>query len=62
VYASTAGEEYSFVKKWGTQGDAVNQFEEPTGIVLLPVMVTVWPLSLLTFLDLFTISQHIFNT
>ena len=32
VYASTAGEEYSFVKKWGTQGDVDNQFEEPTGI------------------------------
>ena len=31
-------------------------------IVLLSVMVTVWSLSLLTFLDLFTISQHIFNT
>jgi Ca2+-binding RTX toxin-like protein len=32
VYASTAGEEYSFVKKWGTEGDVDNQFEEPTGI------------------------------
>ena len=32
MYASTSGEEYSFVKKWGIEGDADNQFEEPTGI------------------------------
>jgi tripartite motif-containing protein 71 len=31
VYAQSVDEEYSFVKKWGTQGDADNQFEEPTG-------------------------------
>ena len=32
VDASTFSEEYSFIKKWGTHGDADNQFEEPTGI------------------------------
>ena len=26
MYASTSGEEYSFVKKWGIKGDADNQF------------------------------------
>jgi hypothetical protein len=32
VYASTISEDYSFVKKWGSHGDADDQFEEPTGI------------------------------